>query len=93
MVWIWVVYINHTTTVLLYLRHTAGGMKRNICIGIKQISPHIAVMLDESTSFKTAVIVLFIRTWLMDTDERDACNCVENVFLGLVQATAGTVAE
>ena len=75
------------------LRHIAGGMKKNMCVGIKKLSPHIAVMLDESTLFKTAVIVLFIRTRLMDIDEPDACNSVENVFLSLVEATAGTTAD
>ena len=75
------------------LKHIATGMKKNLCAGIKGLSPHVALMLDESTLFKTAVIVLFLCTRLMKIDEIDACNSVENVFLGLVEATAGTTTD
>jgi len=75
------------------LKHMAVGMKKNLCLQIKNLSPHVALMLEESTLFKTSVIVLFIRARLVDLAEPNACNAVENVFIGLVEATAGTTAD
>ena len=49
--------------------HIANQMKTTFCERLKKLSPHIAIMLDESTLFKKSVIALYLRARLSDVSE------------------------
>ena len=77
------------------VNHIAEEMKKKLCTNLKQKNRKISIMLDEATLFRTAVIIIYLRVGLCDFQqhlERQEVG-VENVFLGLVEATDGTTAN
>ena len=40
------------------MNHIAVEMKKRMCKALKMHNPHVAIMLDESTLFRTAVVVI-----------------------------------
>jgi len=75
--------------------HIAKEMKTTFCDRLKSFTPHLAVMLDESTLYKTSVIAIYLRTRLIDLNEAtpEANYGVTNVLFGLVEASEGCTAN
>ena len=53
--------------------HISKQMKITFCERLKSLAPHVAVMLDESTLYRTSVIAVYLRTRLADITEEQTC--------------------
>jgi len=77
------------------ITHISNQMKTKFCERLKSLEPHVAVMLDESTLFKTSVIAVYLRARLADTADITeevpewSTYGVTNVFFGLLEASEG----
>ena len=47
----------------------ANEMKTTLCGRLKSFTPHVAVILDKSTLYKTSVIAIYLRTRSTDLNE------------------------
>jgi len=80
------------------ISHISSQMKKAFCERLKSLSPHVAVMLDESTLYKKSVIAVYLRTRLVDISESaeymlETNYGVTNVYFGLVEASEGCTAK
>lgn len=77
------------------ITHISNQMKTRFCERLKSLSPHVAVLLDESTLYKTSVIAVYLRTRLADNIDAvsEASYGVTNFFFGLLEAHEGCTAN
>jgi hypothetical protein len=80
------------------ISHISSQMKKTFCERLKSLSPHVAVMLDESTLYKKSVIAVYLRTRLVDISESaedmlETNYGVTNVYFGLVEESEGCTAK
>jgi hAT family C-terminal dimerisation region len=77
------------------INHISKQMKSKFCERLKTLGPHVAVLLDESTLYKTSVIAVYLRTRLADITEvmPEVNYGVTNVFFGLLEAHEGCTAK
>src|SRR6478609_12115538 len=86
---------NHSCAKIV--NHISTQMKNKLSENLRKLMPHVAVLLDESTLYKTSVIALYLRTRLVDITEEEqgqaVAHGVTNVFFGLLEAVEGCTAK
>lgn len=60
---------NHSCAKIV--NHISTQMKKKLSENLRKLMPHVAVLLDESTLYKTSVIALYLRTRLVDITEEE----------------------